>query len=215
VLYVLPVYHSARGAQKAIAQAHAEDLGNRFGLICVTPSFDVMPWYADHATDLKQRQESHILKAVLPFVEETYPTIAEPRGRLLVGYSKSGWGAMTLLLRHPDVFGRAGVFDAPLMMGRGGRFRVPAQVGPEEHFAHYCVADLIAQRAGLLGGQPARFAIFGQGIFNEDQVRFHERLLDLGIPHVFENVLIRKHAWDSGWLTPAVEAILPPAPPGR
>ena len=47
VLYVLPVYATPKAAATAIGQAQAEDLANRFNLICVTPSFDVIPWYAE------------------------------------------------------------------------------------------------------------------------------------------------------------------------
>src|SRR4051794_34916871 len=51
VLYVLPVYPGAKPAATAIEQARVDDLHNRFQVICVSPAFDRMPWYADHATD--------------------------------------------------------------------------------------------------------------------------------------------------------------------
>ena len=127
VLYVLPVYANPKPAAAAINQARAENLHNRFDLICVTPSFDTIPWYFDDPADPRIRQDAYMVHAVVPFVEKKYPAAAEPRGRLLVGFSKSGWGAFTLLLRHPDVFGRAASFDAPLMAGRGGSFRPPAR----------------------------------------------------------------------------------------
>lgn len=205
VLYVLPVYATARAAQAAIEQAKSDDLANRFGLICVAPSFDTIPWYADHATDPKQGQESFVVKAVVPFIDATYPTTADAGGRMLAGFSKSGWGAVTMLLRHPDVFGQAASFDAPLMMGRGGRFSVPEQMGPSSHFDKYCALDLIESRADLFRNQPARLIILGQGIFNDDQVKFHEKLLSLGVPHGWFNETNRKHAWNSGWLTFGVE----------
>ena len=216
VLYVLPVYAEHRAAATAIAQAREENLHNRFDLICVTPSFDATPWYVDHPADPRARQESHLLEAVLPFVERNYPALREPRGRLLVGYSKSGWGAFTLLLRQPDVFGRAASFDAPMMMGRGGRFGPPDVMGPPEHFAKFRVLDLVARRAEMLRREPARLAVLGRGRFADDEVLFRRRLLALGIPHYWQHDTERKHAWTSGWLTPAVEALTRPdlaAPP--
>ena len=209
VLYVLPVYAHHKPAATAIAQARAENLHNRFDMICVTPSFDAIPWYVDHPTDPRNRQEAHLLNAVLPFVETHYPVIPEPRGRLLVGFSKAGWGAFTLLLRHPETFGRAASFDAPLMMGRGGAFGPPPSevVGPPDHFAKFRALDLLEQRADLLRTQPARLAILGRGRFADDERRFREHLLARDIPHHWDHNTDRNHAWTSGWLAPAVEAL--------
>ena len=208
VVYLLPVHAGHRPAATAIAQAYAEGLHNSFGVICVTPSFDATPWYVDHPTDPRARQESHFIKSVLPFVEAHYPARRETRGRLLVGYSKSGWGAFTLLLRHPDVFGRAASFDAPMMMGRGGTFGPPEIMGPPDHFAKFRVLDLVEARAGMLRNEPARLAIFGRGRFAEDELRFREHILALRIPHHWEHDTEREHRWTSGWLTPAVQSLL-------
>jgi len=150
-----------------------------------------------------------MVNAVVPFVEAKYPAaIREPRGRVVVGFSKSGWGAFTLLLRHPDVFGRAASWDAPLMAGRGGSYKPPAIMGPPDNFAKFCVVDLLEQRAEMLRTQPARLAVFGHGIFKEDDVLAHERMTQLGIPHLWDHGVERKHGWASGWLTPAVEALV-------
>ena len=60
-------------------------------------------------------------------IEQHYPARADRDGRLLVGFSKSGWGAYSLLLRHPDRFGKAAAWDAPLMEERAG----PLRHGPD------------------------------------------------------------------------------------
>ena len=54
------------------------------------PSFSHLPWFADHPTNAKIAQESYLLQDILPRLS----------GRiLLLGFSKSGNGAVTLLLR--------------------------------------------------------------------------------------------------------------------
>ena len=88
----------------------------------MAPTFSHLPWYADHPTDPDIRQESYLLEVVIPFIEANYPARADRRGRLLLGFSKSGWGAYSLLLRHPDVFGKAAAWDAPLMMSEPGKY---------------------------------------------------------------------------------------------
>ena len=65
------------------------------------------------------------------------PVQTVPAGRLLLGFSKSGWGAFSLLLRHPDVFGRAAAWDAPLMMNKPGPYGSGDIFGTPENFARY------------------------------------------------------------------------------
>jgi len=205
VLYVLPVYPGAKPAVTAIDEARKLDLANRYNVICVSPAFDRMPWYADHATDPHIRQESYFLNTVIPFVENHYPTMPEARGRLLVGYSKSGWGAFTLLLRHPDLFSKAAAFDAPLATKELAPFRLETILGTQENFEHYRVDKLIEQRADLLKQSGARLILLGDGRFAAEHQFIHEKLEMLGVPHHWEHGTPREHKWNSGWLEPAVQ----------
>ena len=123
VLYVLPV-EAGDGHRYGDGLLEVKKLGlhDRYGLVCVAPTFARLPWYADHPTNARVRQETYFLKVVLPFIEKTYPVLARPEGRLLLGFSKSGWGAFSLLLRHPEVFGKAAAWDAPLDMDAPGKY---------------------------------------------------------------------------------------------
>ena len=93
VLYVLPV-------EKGFEQRYGYGLGvfkemnahNRHDLIVVQMGFEKEPWYGDHATDPKIRQASYLKEFVVPFIEKRYSTMGEREGRLLFGFSKSGWG---------------------------------------------------------------------------------------------------------------------------
>jgi hypothetical protein len=217
VLYVLPVYAGPKPPSTAIDEVGRLNLHNTLGVICVSPAFAQMPWYADHATDRLVRQESHFVKTVVPFVEEHYPAMREPRGRLLVGFSKSGWGAITLLLRHPDFFGRAASFDAPLMMDTIGEHSTDKSMGTQPNFDAYCVTRLLEQRAGQLRNGPARLVILGRGKFDDDRP-LHELMQRLDVPHHWDRGdAERPHKWDGGWLAPAAALLvrqdLPSSPP--
>ncbi len=48
---------------------------------------------------------------LIPLVEERYRTIREPYARVLVGTSTGGWGALAMLLYHPDFYGGAWGFS--------------------------------------------------------------------------------------------------------
>ena len=72
----------------ALQEALKLKLHEKYGVILVAPGFAELPWYADHPTNLKRRDEAHLLQAVLPLVEQRYPS-KKPK-RLLLGFSKSG-----------------------------------------------------------------------------------------------------------------------------
>ena len=208
VVYILPVEAGA-GTRwgDGLAEAGKHGVSDRFGLICVAPTFSQLPWYADHPSDLQIRQESHFLKSVVPFVDEHYPTEAEPDGRLLLGFSKSGWGAFSLLLRQPDMFGRAVAWDAPLMMDGPGRYGSGPIFGSKANFAGYEIAGLLRNRAAQLQDE-RRLSHFGYGNFREHHEAAHQLMNELGIQHVYRDGPKREHSWHSGWLPEAVEMLM-------
>jgi hypothetical protein len=210
VVYVLPVEAGTETKYgDGLREAVRQKLNTAHRAIFVAPDFAQLPWYADHPTDSAVRQESYFLQAVLPLVERNYPAIAEPRGRMLLGFSKSGWGAWTLLLRHPDVFGRAAAWDAPLTTMRFGKFGSGPIFGTKENFAKVDVGQLLRKRGKSLGREP-RLILLGKGGFAEDTAATHVLLDSLAIPHLYRDGPLRKHNWHSGWVREAVELLLAP-----
>jgi S-formylglutathione hydrolase FrmB len=213
VLYILPVNAGTRGQWgSGIREAKQLNIHNQYGLVCVAPAFDSLPWYADHPTDPKIRQESYLLKVVLPLIESRHPVLKEPRGRLLVGFSKSGWGAFSLILRHPDVFGRAAAWDAPLMEQAPKKYGMPGIFGTQDNFDGYRIDRLLPAQAKTFTDGPARLILMGYGNFKDQTEQAHALMLTLGIPHVFENSVNRKHDWHSGWLADAVKLLMADRP---
>lgn len=51
--------------------------------------------------------ETYVARDVVAHVDRTYRTLAQPQSRGVAGHSMGGFGALTLALRHPDVFGSA------------------------------------------------------------------------------------------------------------
>ena len=216
VLYILPVNTGTRGRWgSGILEAKRLDLHNQHGLICVAPAFDRIPWYGDHPTDSRIRQESYLLKVVVPLVEKRHPAIAKPSGRLLVGFSKSGWGAFSLLLRHPEVFGRAAAWDAPLAKDKPNAWGMDRIFATQENFENYRITALLDKRAGLLRKGPKRLVLLGYGNFKFHVEQVHRRMLALGIGHHYDNRTKRKHDWRSGWLAGAVAALVRPEKEGK
>ncbi|HSG70449.1 MAG TPA: alpha/beta hydrolase-fold protein, partial [Planctomycetaceae bacterium] len=210
VLYVLPV-EAGTGERwgDPIGEVRRHDLHNKYQLICVFPTFAQLPWYADHPTDISIRQESFLLTIVLPFIEKTYATTNKRQDRLLVGFSKSGWGAFSLLLRHPDVFERAAAWDAPLMMDAPGQYGSGPIFGTDGNFQKYQVSALLKKQAKLFDDKH-RLISLGYDNFREHHLQIHALMSELKIAHIHRDGPQRKHHWNSGWLPEAVELLVKP-----
>jgi enterochelin esterase-like enzyme len=210
VVYVLPV-EARDGTQygDGLREVQKHDLHNRYGAIFVAPTFSHPPWYADHPTHSIIRQETYLLDVVLPFVERTYPIIARREGRRLLGFSKSGWGAWTLLLRHPDVFDQAASWDAPVMMEWPSQFDSAEIFATRENFECYHLQRLLRERRPMLGSQ-CRLWLAGYRIFRSHNQEIHALLERLQIRHEYHDGPDRAHDWHSGWVSESVAWLLGP-----
>ena len=201
VLYVLPVQahdNDKRRWGDARTEVAALDLADRGNVICVFPTFSHLPWYVDHPTDPLIRQESYFLNVVVPFIDRTYPALAQGIARLLLGFSKSGWGAWTLLLRHPETFGKAAAWDAPMIMDFP-RYGIGPIAGTQENFERYRVTTLLRERGHLLGRE-TRLMLAGWDFYRDQTQQARHLLRDLNIPHVYRDGPQRRHGWNSGWM---------------
>ncbi len=212
-LYVLPVEVLDRSeCGDCLAEVAKLECVNVPHMVCVKPTFMQAPWYANHPTNAEIQQESHLLQVVLPFVENAYGYTAdtEPR-RLLLGFSKSGWGAYSLLLRHPHLFHKAAAFDSPLAWETPNRYGMATVFGTQENMNRYCIVDLLNQATTLGGPQPhpaPRLGLYGHSDFRGQHQFLHYHLLRLGIPHDYQDGPSREHRWDSGWMERAVNFLL-------
>jgi S-formylglutathione hydrolase FrmB len=208
VVYVLPV-EAGTGSRygDGLREVRKLDLHNRLAAVFVAPTFAQVPWYADHPTRPEVRQESYFLKVVVPFIDRTYPVRAEAGGRLLLGFSKSGWGAWSLLLRHPDLFGKAAAWDAPLMWDGPGAYGSGDVFGTADNFARYRVRRLLEAQADQFQ-KGKRLLLLGYGNFRADHARAHALMDRLKVAHEYRDGPARKHDWHSGWVQEAAELLI-------
>jgi hypothetical protein len=208
VVFVLPVEAGDEHRYgDGLAEVARLGLHNRHQVICVQPTFSHLPWYADHPTDPTIRQESYFLEVVMPFVERQYPISCGSANRLLLGFSKSGWGAWSLLLRHPDRFGRAAAWDAPLAMASPSKFRMDIVFPTQASFEPYRISTALQRQSPYLRCQP-RLGLFGYGNFRDQMEEVHREMYELCIPHVYHDGPPRAHTWSSGWLPEAMEFLI-------
>lgn len=208
VVYALPVEAGTESRYgDGLKEIKKLDLHNKFGVIFVAPTFSHLPWYADHPTKPEVRQETYFVKVVVPFIDKTYPVKAEAEGRLLLGFSKSGWGAWSLLLRHPDRFGKAAAWDAPLMMAKPGQYGSGDIFGTQDNFEGYRVSKLQADKAEKFQ-KGKRLILLGYGNFRAEHEQAHALMDKLKVAHEYRDGPARKHDWHSGWVKEAVELLV-------
>jgi hypothetical protein len=207
LIYVLPVEKRGRACygdpHRILAEAQA---AGRLGVTFAFPEFDETPWYADHPQG-RVRQETELLQEIVPAVESQLDRIIQPRQRLLVGFSKSGWGALSLLMRQPHLFGFAGAWDAPFLTTRLGRWDTDTVFGDEATLEQYSLAHL-CRTADASFRVACRIVVHGHCLFEADTDYAHRVLHEHGIPHRFRNDQVFPHMWHTGWLWPLLTELI-------
>jgi hypothetical protein len=111
-LYALPVQGGLAQSGWGSGLDELRQLGveNQYNATIVEPIFPIDPWYADSPLDATIDYET------LPaWVDSNFAT-SGTEDDLLIGFSKSGYGALDLLFKHPAVFDAAAAWDFPADM---------------------------------------------------------------------------------------------------
>ncbi len=213
VIYVLPVNTGTKGNWgSGIVEMQKANLQNTYGVIVVAPAFDTEPWYGDNPAAPKVRQSAYVLDVVIPFIDREYPTVAEGKGRMVLGFSKSGLGAMSLFLRNLEIFGKVAVFDAATGPDSQEIFKTwgfAESYGSRENFDKYDPMLLLGKAAPKLKGGPRRIVMMAGGPGSRLGVDMMQtRMRDGGIPFVYVLGSNMGHSWNTGWLPLAVAALM-------
>jgi hypothetical protein len=211
VLYLLPVEAlNGRKWGDALEEVRKNRLHTSHQLLCVYPTFSHLPWYADHPVNPEIRQERYLLEVVMPFVEQNYhdqfTSHPDQPIRLLVGFSKSGWGAFSLILRHPELFRRAAAWDAPLMQEQPNQFGMGPIFGGRENFRRYQISALLAKPAASFLNSP-RLIHLGYNNFRQHHRQVEKLMNDNKVQHIYHDGPQRRHHWNSGWLENAIDLL--------
>jgi S-formylglutathione hydrolase FrmB len=177
-------------------------------------------WFNDGAFGQPEWETFHIGQ-LLPWIDAHYPTIARRSGRATAGLSMGGGGAMDYAARHPDLFVSASSFSGavdsnntgvqPLTQAGGlsdGSHSLGAIFGlratEEIRWHGHNPWDLAGNLDGLSltlrtgngmpggpygGGDPVEADVHDQS------VSMHQRLVQLGLPHVWDDYGAGGHAW--------------------
>ena len=118
VLYLL---HGYSGNYNNWARMNAPKAAKENRLIVVMPDGG-NSWYANWAESTdgqKNAWDDFITKELVKHVDSTYRTVASREGRAINGLSMGGYGALTLGLKHPDLYCSVGSESGALGFARG------------------------------------------------------------------------------------------------
>jgi len=89
-------------------------LADQHQMIIVCPDGAYGSWYFDSPVDSSYRYETFVGSEVPAFIDRTYRTIENRKGRAIAGLSMGGHGALFLAFRHSETFGACGSMSGAL-----------------------------------------------------------------------------------------------------
>lgn len=166
------------------------------GLIVVMPDGH-RGFYCNSTTPDGLAYEDHIVKDVVGFVDDTFPTIRRAGGRAVAGLSMGGYGAMMLAMRHPDVFSVASSHSgAVAVINRPPADRPEVarmlQAYPKRKYDCFAIARRFARTRQRLH---LRLDCGTEDRLLEGNRRFHALLDKLGLAHEYTE-FPGSHTWE-------------------
>ena len=209
LLYVLPVDSGVDTLSSPFSDGLEElrllNVPNQFNMTLIAPSFGYEPWYGDNILDSK-RMESFIVDDLVPW-GDTFASSPVAQ-RYLIGFSKSGNGALDLILRHPGVFNGAAAWDGPVELTDVSSYSdMPINFGTQANFSSYIIPSLVSSNASAFQQQVRLWISGDQALYQSQMISLHNQLTAASIPHTWVEGGSRAHSWISGWLSGAVTGL--------
>jgi S-formylglutathione hydrolase FrmB len=178
-------------------------------------------WFNDGAFGQPEWETFHIGQ-LLPWIDAHYRTVAKRAGRAVAGLSMGGGGAMAYAALHPDLFVSASAFSGavdtnnpevqPVTQASGLSdgshspgaiygLRSTEEIRWRGHNSWDLAENLEGQSLTLRTGNGQPGGPYGdsgdpvEADVHEQSVSLHERLVELGFPHVWDDYGPGSHAW--------------------
>jgi hypothetical protein len=212
VVYCLPVNAGTKGNWgHPLTEARRGHLPDMYRAIFVCPSFPILPWYGNNCENSGIRENDHILRAVIPFIESRYPVRKNGRSRYLIGFSKSAIGALSLFFKQEIPFAKVAVFEnwyGKPNCKQWNTWGFKTCYGTRENLSLYNPQDVVARYGAQFSSGAVRVTVMGGGPGKRIGVeKLMKQLSQMNIPHfeIWERSM--GHSWTSGWLPLAVASL--------
>ena len=176
---------------------------NQYNATIIEPIFPIDPWYADNATDATINYETFMATLLPAWVDSNFAT-SGTEDDLLIGFSKSGYGALDLLFKHPAVFDAAAAWDFPADMTAYSNYGASGNYGTDSNFQNnYRLTGTFIDTWKAPFTTQDRIWISGYDVFQTDVSDFDALLTSHGVLHTLSTQTYDAHNWSSGWLSGA------------
>jgi hypothetical protein len=183
------------------------DVENKYNTTIIEPIFPLYPWYADNPNDQTINYETFVASVLAPWANGNLSTTRTEKD-LLIGFSKSGYGALDLLLKHPDTFDAAAAFDFPANMTTYDDYGASADYGAQVNFqSNYQLTGAFIDNLKAPFARQTRILISEGPVFESQVADFDALLIARGVAHTLLAQRNYPHSWSSGWLPDAVAGL--------
>ncbi len=210
-LFALPVEAglAQSGFGSGLDQLQQLGVQNQYDTTIVEPIFPIDPWYADNPNNPTIDFETFTGELLPAWVDSTLATTGTEKN-LLIGFSKSGYGALDLLFKHPSAFDAAATWDFPANMMSYGDYGSSSSddYGTDANFQdnYRLTGSFIDQWKSPFMTQD-RIWISGYSQFQTDVADFDALLTSHGVSHTLATQIYEAHSWLGGWLSDAVAGL--------
>jgi hypothetical protein len=209
-LYALPV--QAGLAQptwgSGLNELQKLDVEDQYNATIIEPIFPTDPWYADNVTDPTMNYETFMANILPAWVDSHFSTSGGAEDNLLIGFSKSGYGAVDLELKHPSVFSAVAAWDFPADDATYTDFGANGNYGTEANFQdNYRLTGSFLDTWKAPFTTQDRIWISGYSAFPTDISDFDSLLTSHGVLHTLAPQTFDTHSWSGGWLASAVSGL--------
>ena len=162
---------------------------DHYQMLIVCPDGGYDSWYLDSPVDSSVRYDTYISREVVNYVDYYFNTIKAPAGRAIAGLSMGGHGAITLAIKHMDIFGAAGSMAGGLDLRpwKKNEWDLKGVLGdPSEYWDNWVKASAVTLAERLKGKQLPLIIDCGiDDFFLEANREMHRVLLELDYPHEY------------------------------
>ena len=183
------------------------DVQNQYNATIIEPIFPIDPWYADSATDATINYETFMATFLPEWIDSTFAT-SGTEDKLLIGFSKSGYGGLDILFQHPSVFDAVAAWDFPADMAAYTEYGASGNYGTDANFQNnYRLTDTFIDTWKAPFTTENRIWISGYDVFQTDVADFDALLTSDGVMHTLLTQTYDAHSWSGGWLPDAVAGL--------
>ncbi len=159
---------------------------DHYQVLIVCPDGGRTSWYFDSPVDPAMQYETYVSAELVSQIDQTYKTIASPKGRAITGLSMGGHGAFYLAFRHQDVWGAAGSMSGGVdIRPFPNNWDIAKRLGTYAENKVNWEENTVANLVYLLDGRQLKL-VFDCGVddsFYGVNQRLHQKLVERNIPH--------------------------------